>query len=163
MDDIINGISSTLKTIKKSALSKVINLVAENKMLTKEIAELKSKELNDNLDSILDNIYEKNGVKLISSVIEGASIADLRKLSDDIKSQMSDSIVILATINGDKGNMIVSVSDKLLDKGYHAGKIIKEVLSRCDGRGGGKADMAQGGIGSTDKLDSAFKLAKDLI
>ena len=163
LDDIINGISSTLKTIKKSALSKVINLVAENKMLTKEIAELKSKELNDNLDSILDNIYEKNGVKLISSVIEGASIADLRKLSDDIKSQMSDSIVILATINGDKGNMIVSVSDKLLDKGYHAGKIIKEVLSRCDGRGGGKADMAQGGIGSTDKLDSAFKLAKDLI
>lgn len=163
LESTINGISSALKTIKKSALAKVINLVADNKMLAKEIAELKSKEINDNLDSILDNVYEKNGVKLISSVLEGANIADLRKLSDDIKSQIPDSIIILATIDGEKGNMIVSVSDKLLDKGYHAGKIIKEVLSICDGRGGGKADMAQGGIGSTDKLDSAFKLAKDLI
>ena len=163
MEDIMNGISSTLKTIKKSALSKVINLVADNKMLTKEISELKSKEINDNLDSILDNVYEKNGVKLVSSIIEGANIGDLRKLSDDIKEQIPDSIIILAAVEGDKGNMIVSVSDTLLDKGYHAGKIIKEVLSKCDGRGGGKADMAQGGIGSTDKLDSAFELAKDII
>lgn len=163
LESTINGISSALKTIKKSALAKVINLVADNKMLAKEIAQLKSKEINDNLDSILDNVYEKKGVKLISSIIEGANIADLRKLSDDIKSQIPDSIIILATIDGEKGNMIVSVSDKLLDKGYHAGKIIKEVLSICDGRGGGKADMAQGGIGSTNKLDSAFKLAKDLI
>ena len=163
MEDIMNGISSTLKTIKKSALSKVKNLVADNKMLTKEIAELKSKEINDNLDSILDNVYEKNGVKLVSSIIEGANIGDLRKLSDDIKEQIPDSIIILAAVEGDKGNMIVSVSDTLLDKGYHAGKIIKEVLSKCDGRGGGKADMAQGGIGSTDKLDSAFELAKDII
>ena len=163
MEDIMNGISSTLKTIKKSALSKVINLVADNKMLTKEIAELKSKEINDNLDSILDNVYEKNGVKLVSSIIEGANIGDLRKLSDDIKEKIPDSIIILAAVEGDKGNMIVSVSDTLLDKGYHAGKIIKEVLSKCDGRGGGKADMAQGGIGSTDKLDSAFELAKDII
>lgn len=163
LESTINGISSALKTIKKSALAKVINLVADNKMLAKEIAELKSKEINDNLDSILDNVYEKDGVKLISSILEGANIGDLRKLSDDIKSKIPDSIIILATIDGEKGNMIVSVSDKLLDKGYHAGKIIKEVLSICDGRGGGKADMAQGGIGSTDKLDSAFKLAKDLI
>lgn len=163
LESTMNGISSALKTIKKSALAKVINLVADNKMLTKEIAELKSKEINDNLDSILDNVYEKDGVKLISSILEGANIGDLRKLSDDIKSKIPDSIIILATVDGDKGNMIVSVSDQLLDKGYHAGKIIKEVLSMCDGRGGGKADMAQGGIGSTDKLDSAFKLAKDLI
>ena len=163
LESTMNGISSALKTIKKSALAKVINLVADNKMLTKEIAELKSKEINDNLDSILDNVYEKDGVKLVSSIVEGANIGDLRKLSDDIKGQIPDAIIILATVEGDKGNMIVSVSDQLLDKGYHAGKIIKEVLSRCDGRGGGKADMAQGGIGSTDKLDSAFKLAKDLI
>lgn len=163
MEDIINGISSALKTIKKSALSKVINLVADNKMLTKEIAELKSKEISDNLDSILDNVYEKNGVKLVTSIIEGANTGDLRNLSDDIKSKVSDSIIILAAVDGDKGNMIVSVSDTLLDKGYHAGKIIKELLSKCDGRGGGKADMAQGGIGSTGNLKSAFELAKDII
>ena len=45
----------------------------------------------------------------------------------------------------DKVNLIAGVTKDLIDKGFHAGKLIKEVASRCGGGGGGRPDMAQAG------------------
>lgn len=162
-ESLMDDLSTKLKTNKNAILTRVQNLLSENKELHKELDELKKQQMGDSLGSLLDGAYEKNGVKLITAAIEGMQVGDLRNLSDDIREKLPNSISILAAVSGDKGNMIVRVSDQLLDKGYNAGKIIKDVLAACDGRGGGKADMAQGGIGSVEKLNSAFELAKELI
>lgn len=162
-ESLINDVSARLKTNKNAVITRVENLLADNKAFQRELDEFKRQHVGDSLDNLLNNVYEKNGIKLITAAIEGMQIGDLRNLSDDIKEKLPNSIAVLAAVNGNKGNMIVSVSDQLLKEGYNAGKIIKEVLAACDGRGGGKADMAQGGIGSVSKLNSAFELAKELI
>ena len=61
---------------------------------------------------------------------------------------------------GDKVNLIAGVTKDFIDKGYHAGKLIKEVATICGGGGGGRPDMAQAGGKDPEKLDAALELCR---
>ncbi|MNV85553.1 Alanine--tRNA ligase [compost metagenome] len=50
-----------------------------------------------------------------------------------------------------------------MSKGYHAGKLIKEVASRCGGSGGGRPDMAQAGGKDASKLQEALQSVEQLV
>ena len=57
---------------------------------------------------------------------------------------------------------MVSLTDDVVENGFHAGKIIKEVAAACGGGGGGKADMAQAGAKDVTKIKDAFAVAEKL-
>ena len=63
----------------------------------------------------------------------------------------------------DKVNLIAGVTKDLMDKGFHAGKLIKEVATRCGGGGGGRPDMAQAGGKDPEKLDSALAYVEEWV
>ena len=90
-------------------------------------------------------------------------IDQLRKLTDDIKSENKKVIMVFASETNDKIMFIVSVSDDLVEQGYHAGKMIKTIASVAGGGGGGKANMAQAGAKDPSKIDEALDIAKTLI
>lgn len=71
--------------------------------------------------------------------------------------------MVFATVNGPKVTFLVSVTDDLLEKGVHAGKMIKEIAAACGGGGGGKADMAQAGAKDPSKISDAFRVAEELL
>ena len=87
---------------------------------------------------------------------------ELRTLADDIKKESNNVAMVFASVDGDKAAILVSLSDDLVDAGFHAGKIVKEVAAACGGGGGGKANMAQAGAKDISKLDDAFALAENL-
>ena len=60
------------------------------------------------------------------------------------------------------GGIIVRVSDDLTAR-VKAGDIIREIAPIVGGRGGGKADMAEGGGTDPDKLAEAIDAAYDVI
>jgi len=65
-------------------------------------------------------------------------------------------VIVLGSPVGGKVNLIAAVTKDLVDKGFHAGKLIKEVAAICEGGGGGRPDMAQAGGKNPNKLDSAL-------
>ena len=91
------------------------------------------------------------------------SINDLRTLSDDIKASHSGIVMVFATVNGPKVTFLVSITDDLLEKGLHAGNMIKKIAAACGGGGGGKADMAQAGAKDSSKIKDAFEVAESLL
>jgi len=101
-------------------------------------------------------------VKLLSTIVKGVSGKDLRDIADKLKDKLGSAVIVLAAISGDKVSLVAGVTKDLTNK-YQAGKILNHVASQIGGKGGGRADMAQGGGTQPENLDSALASVKDLI
>jgi len=69
---------------------------------------------------------------------------------------------VLAGVEGDKIALVAMVSPDLTGK-LNAGKIVGEVAREVGGKGGGRADMAQGGGSEPDRLDAALARVFELV
>lgn len=161
--ETLKNIASTLKTNQNAIEAKLTSTVEELRLVKAEMDELKQKSIANSLNSLLENAETVGDVKLLAQRFEDYDVNDLKKLCDDIKASNEGYIMVFATTAGGKLNFVVSICDDLLDKGYHAGKMVKEIAAVCDGSGGGKANMAQAGAKDFTKIDAAFDMAKKLI
>lgn len=162
-ESVISDIATIVKSNPSAVVTKVNQVNEELKNLKKELDEFKKSAMGSNLDELLQGSTVINGVKLITKEFSDYNINDLRNLSDEIKSNNSSVIMVFATVIGEKVTFLVSITDDLLDKGYHAGKMIKDIAAACGGGGGGKADMAQAGAKDPSKIKDAFTVAESLI
>jgi alanyl-tRNA synthetase len=68
--------------------------------------------------------------------------------------------VLLGTTDGSKVNFIASATKDMVSKGFHAGKLIKEVATIAGGGGGGRPDMAQAGGKKPEKIQEALETGR---
>ena len=81
-----------------------------------------------------------------------SSLEDMRALGDKIKEKLDNGLVILYSKSTDKTTVLAMASKSAVSKGIHAGNIIKEITKIGNGSGGGRPDMAQGGIKDNGKI-----------
>lgn len=164
--DMLETVDTTAQILKcnpDNLESKAEALMEELKSVKKELEELKKAAMGDAAGDLIKEAKEVNGIRLVTKAFDDLTVADLRNLSDDIKKDNKNVVMVFAVTNGDKVNLLVSVTDDLVEKGIHAGKMIKEIAAVCKGGGGGKADMAQAGGKDASKLPEAFALAETLL
>ena len=77
-----------------------------------------------------------------------------------LKQKLGSGIIVLGSLLDGKVNLIAGVTKDLIEKGFHAGKLIKEVATRCGGGGGGRPDMAQAGGKDPAKLRCCFRICR---
>lgn len=160
---IVSEATAALKSNVASVVTKIKALVEENKTLRKEIEDMKKVSLGNALGNMMSQAEEIKGIKLVTRAFKDVKINVLRELSDDVKKEYKSVILVLAAESEGKVTFMVSVTDDLLDKGYHAGNMIKQIAAAAGGGGGGKADMAQAGAKDPSKIQDAFNVAKTLI
>ncbi len=160
---LVSDVAEALKTTPGNLLRRAENLAEENRALKKELEELKKAGMNSEIDDLIASAKMFGEAKLVTKTFEGASIDDLRGLSDSIKQAYKGVVMVFASVNGPKATLMVSVTDDLVGKGYHAGNMIKEIAKAAGGGGGGKADMAQAGAKDISKLSDAFAVAEKLM
>jgi alanyl-tRNA synthetase len=114
-------------------------------------------------ESLLAQAEVINGVKVLAAKIPSTRMEILREMSDIIRDKLKSAIVVLGTVYQDKPAFLAAVTPDLIEKGYNAGKIVKEVAGVAGGSGGGKASLAQAGGKDKKKLDEALKLVKSLV
>ena len=137
--------------------------MSEIKELENTIKNFKSDEISGALDDIIASAKQIGDVKLITRRFDDTDIDQLRNISDAVKEKETGVAMVFAAVNDGKVTFITSLSEDLVGKGYHAGKIIKEVAAVCGGGGGGKANMAQAGAKDPSKVDAALAKAEELI
>ena len=162
-EDLIRSAADTLRTNVSGLLGRITAVSDELKAAKKELEELKKQSINSGLEDMISGSKEINGVKLITRSFKDYEINDLRNLSDEIKAKCKGVIIVFAAENNGKVTFMVSVSDDLLEKGYHAGNMIKQIAAAAGGGGGGKADMAQAGAKDPSKIEDALNLAATLV
>ena len=160
---IIEKACEPLKCNKNALADKVKATSEELKAVKKELEEIKKAAMGGEVDSMVANAKEINGIKLVTKEFADCSINDLRSFSDDIKAAHKGIVMVFAAVNGEKVTFLVSITDDLLEKGLHAGNMIKQIAAACGGGGGGKADMAQAGAKDATKINDAFAVAENLL
>ena len=155
-------IADLLKSDRSMVTRKVIQILEQQKKLDKQISTFQKQLAGNQSDDLLKDVIEINGVNLLSSQIENVEIKDLRDIVDKIKDKLKNAIVVLALVKNDKISLVSGVSKDLTDT-YHAGDILKHVALQVDGKGGGRADMAQGGGSDISNLQDALNSVQELI
>jgi len=133
------------KATPATLTEKIEHMQAEIKALTSENESLKSKAAKEALGDVMDQIVEVKGVKLLASAVDGVDMNGLRDLGDQLKEQLGEGVIVLASSCEGKVNLIVMATDAAMKQGAHAGNLIKSIAGKVGGGGGGRPNMAQAG------------------
>lgn len=155
-EDTLSSVEKLTKSNSTNVIEKVSSLQVEIKKLTKEKEILQQKIANAELNNLVNDIKEVNGVSVLTSVVESENMNHLKQLVDNAKSKLENYVIAFASINEDKVNFVVAVDKAITDK-YNAGKLVNVLATVCDGRGGGRPDMAQAGAKNKENINKAFE------
>ena len=162
LQDTVTDLASVLRAARHSVADKARQVVEDNRKLQKEIDALKSKLANASGNDLMAGLREINGFSVLSTVVEGADAKSLRGVADQVRSKLQSGVFMLAAVDGDKAALVAGVTQNLTDK-IKAGDLLKFVTAQVDGKGGGRADMAQGAAGNTANLAAALESVYDWV
>ncbi|MGB7201197.1 MAG: alanine--tRNA ligase [Pyrinomonadaceae bacterium] len=173
-EKLIDASLGALNTQRDNLPNAIAKLAEELKKTRKEMDELKLKiALGSGQGSVAsgqssdeDQTREINGVKVLAKQVDGLDANGQRQLSDTLLARLKSGVVVLGRASDGKVSIIVRVSDDLTGK-VKAGNVIKEIVPIVGGKGGGRADMAEGGGTEPDKLaeaiDASYKVIEQML
>lgn len=162
-EEVITNVCSNLKTKEDGLSQKVTSLIEENKSLSKELHDMKTKMSLQAVDSVLDSKADVNGVNLVTTKFEGMDMNTLKEVADNLRDKLVSGVVVLANIADDKLNLVVTATKDVVDKGVHCGNIVKAIAQVAGGKGGGRPNMAQAGAPDVSKVDDALNYASEVL
>ncbi|HDR8126572.1 TPA: alanine--tRNA ligase [Bacillus cereus] len=160
---LLKEAAGKMKTNPKDILTRVDGLFAEVKQLQKENESLAAKLSNIEAGNLTDSVMTVDGVNVLAAKVNVADMNNLRTMMDDLKNKLESAVVVLVSVNDDKVNILAGVTKDLIGQGYHAGKLVKEVASRCGGGGGGRPDMAQAGGKNPAQVEEALAFVQEYV
>jgi len=158
----LHDIAQLLKTADQDVVPRVEKLVAQVRILEKEIDQFKHKFQSSQACDVISEAREINGVKVLVKRVDNMEQKDLRDFGDKLRDKLGTGILELGSAKNEKVILIVMVSNDLTHR-FHAGQIIKEMAPILGGTGGGKSDMAQSGGKDPRKLDAALEALYGII
>jgi alanyl-tRNA synthetase len=135
-------------------------LIAQNQQLQKEIAQLRQKLALQNSEALLDKVIQVNGVNLLTTTLDVADGEILRQMTDWLRDKLGSAVVVVGAVIGDKPQLVAAVTPDLVNRGMHAGNLLREAAKVIGGGGGGRPDMAQAGGKDSTKLEAALATVK---
>jgi len=163
MEAKVEEIAKTVKATPANVAEKIEHLMAELKALQSENESLKAKMAQDALGDVMDQVKEVKGVKLLATAVEGVDMNGLRDLGDQLKGKLGEGVVIIASVNDGKVNLMATATDGAMKQGAHAGNLIKGIAALVGGGGGGRPNMAQAGGKNPAGVPDALAKAAEVL
>ena len=164
-EEIISDVASSLRASRSELPAVIGKLQDELKKARRETEELKLKIASGAISNSASNGEEARdvaGVRVLAKEAIGLDAAGMRQLSDTLLDRIKSGVVVIGRANDGKASLIVRTSDDLTKK-VPAGQVIKELAPIIGGKGGGKADMAEGGGSQPEKLSEALEASYGVI
>jgi alanyl-tRNA synthetase len=158
----LNELRELLKAQAFEEPTRVQRLIEQVRELEHEVETLKGRLANAHTQDVLSGVTEVNGVKVLTLHEGSMNPKDLRALVDMARERLRSGVVVAATVVDEKVALVTGVTPDLTHR-VHAGQLAKAVASLVDGSGGGRADMAQAGGRSPEKLLEALAQVPSLI
>ena len=161
---LIHSASAALKLNNPNELTaKIETLTAEHKETERQLASLRSKLADVQLDEMYKKAEQVGGLCFYSASLSGADVDAMRSMADKIRDHAPNGVAALSCVVGEKAMLVVCCGKDALAHGMHAGKIVKEALAVSGGSGGGKPDMAMGGTAQKDKVGDSVAVVPEIM
>jgi alanyl-tRNA synthetase len=146
-------------------MQRVDSLVAENAALRRNVEKLERSlaSCGANAGDLSEKVQQVDGVRVLASRVEAPSVDALRFTGDNVRKSLPDVAAVLGAVVEDKPMFIAIVPKPLVEKGLHAGNLLKRVATIAGGNAGGRPDTAQGGGKDVSKMDEALAAVPDAV
>ena len=148
---------------KEDELSERITyLYNEKKELEKQIKALS--QINDSdIDLWIKNSQKVGEYRIVIELLDTSSADDLKSSGDKLLLQMNSGIGVLFSSGAEKPFAVIVISENLIQQGFDAGGMAKEIGSFMGGGGGGKPHLATAGGRDQSQIENAIKQTRDMI
>ena len=167
LEDTLHEAARAAKTSPAELTARIASMMEEMKTLHSENEKLKSRLANESLGDVMSQVREVSGVKVLASKVSDVDMNGLRNLGDQLKEKLGEGVIVLASVQGDKVNLMATATDAAQKQGAHAGNLIKAIAALVGGGGGGRPGMAQAGgknpAGVDAALEKVYEAAKEQI
>src|SRR5262249_16114129 len=139
------------------------SLQEEIKKLQQQLKKGASTDLQSAADKLLADATNVAGAKIIVGEMPPGPAEQMRQQVDRLRQKAASAVVVIGRSEDSKVQLLTAVTEDLVNKGLHAGKLVGQVASVVGGKGGGKPTMAQAGGTDPGKLSDALQLARKLV
>jgi alanyl-tRNA synthetase len=157
---LMAGLASTLKVPSDEVPARVANLVERLRAAEKELDRMRLANARAAAANAAAGAEQIGKVRVVAQRMAGGmSAADLRTLVGDIKGKLgSDPAVVALIAEGENDSVpfVVAVNPAAQDLGLKANELVKQLAAAVNGRGGGKAELAQGSGKGAAGIDAAL-------
>lgn len=162
VDATLRQCAALLKTSPADLVSKLEQTLNKQKELNREVEQL-SARLSSQAGKSLSGDAETIGeVPFLAKVVVDADAKALRTVVDQLRQDLPTHVIFLASEQGGKVSLVTAVSDGLQQQ-MKAGDLMKTAAAALGGRGGGRADLAQGGADSLQAIDTAIEEVRRVV
>lgn len=158
----LNDAAALLKVQPGKLKERIEKLLEENKLAAAELKEIKKGKMRELGQELLKRIETLNGISFLSEAVQ-ANPEEVKQLIDDLMDRLKSGILLFGVKTDGKAQLFLKVSDDLVQKGFDAGKLIKELAPLVDGSGGGKGGQATAGGKAPEKLGIALEKLREII
>jgi alanyl-tRNA synthetase len=158
----LNTVAELVKADSDAIVEKVGQVVSHSRVLEKDLERLKSRLAATQGEDLAAQAIDVNGLKVLAVRLDGVDVKGLRATVDQLKNKLGSAAVVLATVDGEKVNLVAGVTADYTDR-IEAGPLANFVAQQVGGRGGGRPDMAQAGGNDPARLEQAIKAVPNWI
>ena len=159
----LNTIKTELKN-PKDIVIRVKELLSENEILQRQIDGFVHEKAQLIKADLLKNVKLQNGINVIAQKIDLTNADAIKNISFELRNQIPDSFILLASENDGKAMLSLIISDSLVQSGnLNATTVIRNISKHIQGGGGGQPFYATAGGKNPAGIDAAIEEALKMI
>jgi alanyl-tRNA synthetase len=142
---------------------KVLSLIGQLQDQEKTVEKLQRELARQDFERLLGRVQKVKDVNVLSAQVKAASVSMLREMSDWFRDRLGSGVIVLGAILSSKPSLVAAVTPDLVERGLHAGTLVKAVAQEVGGSGGGKPTLAQAGGRDVSRLPEALGRVPGLV
>jgi alanyl-tRNA synthetase len=112
---------------------------------------------------LLAHAVEVNGVRVLATRADVDGKDALRQMGDRLRDRLGSGVIVLGAVIEGRPSLLAMVTPDLIGRGIKAGDIVRETATIVDGRGGGRAELAEAGGKDPERLDDALAAVATIV
>ncbi|MEM7117282.1 MAG: DHHA1 domain-containing protein, partial [Chloroflexota bacterium] len=160
---LLDRLSRKLNTPMGEMEKRVESLLADNRALQKELEKLQREAAKGQFDTLISQIQEVDGVKVLAVQVDVANADGLREMADWFRDKVGSGTAVFGSVINGKPLFVATATDDVIKRGVKAGNVVRDVAKIVGGGGGGRPNMAQAGGRDASKIGEALAAVAGIV